>query len=376
MDQHPVPQNIASYEFRLVGDMTLKQFLELAAGLVIALMFYASGLPGYIKWPLVFISALLGVGLAFFPIEERPLEIWLMSFIKTIYSPTQYLWKKAPKKPEFLEERPARPPEAQIEKVTPADRLKMTEYLSTLPENRNFLDQKEEDFVNRVQNLFAISSFPPKLDKIVAQHPTPAPAVLPPSPTASAPSNVRKLSGPFVLEVDGDEGSIYVQPNKPEAEKIDLEEIKINYVPKNEPVETQTTAVEYTPRSQDLGPSGPPPLPYIPPPILFRERKPSLPAKFATEVPPPSIPTLPNIIAGTIVDPSGRLMENVILEIKDQYGNSARALRTNKIGQFRIATQLPNGSFDIVCEKEGYAFDNVRVELKGEIVQPIEIKAK
>jgi len=30
MEQHPIPQQISSYEFKLVGEMTLKQFLKAA----------------------------------------------------------------------------------------------------------------------------------------------------------------------------------------------------------------------------------------------------------------------------------------------------------------------------------------------------------
>lgn len=326
MDQHPVPQNIASYEFRLVGDMTLKQFIELASGLVVALLFYASGLPGYFKWPLVFVSSILGVGLAFLPIEERPLETWLMAFFKTIYSPTQYLWKKTPKKPEFLEERPAAAPEPPQPKITPQDRVKLTEYLSTLPENTNPLDQKETDFINQVQNLFSLSALPPKLDhKPIAAN------------TVTQTPNVRKLSGPFVLEIE------------------------------DGPVNTSNSFVSR---------SAPMPLPYIPPPVAVREPKPIQPARFAIDIPFPSIPTISNLLTGRLVDKEGRLIENVILEIKDQNGNPVRALRTNKIGQFQTVTQLANGPYEVVAEKEGYTFDPVRIELKGEIVQPIEMKAK
>ena len=31
-ESHPIPQQISSYQFRLVGDMTLKQFFQLARG--------------------------------------------------------------------------------------------------------------------------------------------------------------------------------------------------------------------------------------------------------------------------------------------------------------------------------------------------------
>ena len=71
MEQHPVPQQISSYEFRLVGDMTLKQFGQLAAGGILALFFYVSPLPGYFKWPLMIFSFFGGAAMAFLPFEEN-----------------------------------------------------------------------------------------------------------------------------------------------------------------------------------------------------------------------------------------------------------------------------------------------------------------
>src|SRR3989338_4380812 len=40
MDAHPVPQDVNSFQFRLIGDMTIKQFTYLASGLGIAYMLY------------------------------------------------------------------------------------------------------------------------------------------------------------------------------------------------------------------------------------------------------------------------------------------------------------------------------------------------
>src|SRR3989344_2028881 len=90
MEQHPVPQHISSYEFKLVGDMTLKQFFQLAGGVVISLIIYASPTTPVIKWPLVLFFAGIGAALAFLPIQERPLSVWLLAFIRAVYSPTQY----------------------------------------------------------------------------------------------------------------------------------------------------------------------------------------------------------------------------------------------------------------------------------------------
>ena len=102
MIEHPVPQNVTSYEFHLVGNMTLKQFLELAAGVLIAIGIYGSNLYPIIKWPLVGLFVLAGVAFAFLPINERPLDAWFLAFIRAIYNPTKYFWKRNSLKPEVF----------------------------------------------------------------------------------------------------------------------------------------------------------------------------------------------------------------------------------------------------------------------------------
>jgi hypothetical protein len=94
MEQHAIPQQISSYEFKLVGDMTLKQFAKAAIGIVIAVLIYKTKLLVIFKWPLMFVSGGLGLALAFIPFEDRPLDTWVISFLKSIYSPTIYTYKK------------------------------------------------------------------------------------------------------------------------------------------------------------------------------------------------------------------------------------------------------------------------------------------
>ena len=94
MEQHPIPQQISSYEFKLVGEMTLKQFLKAGGGIVIAFLINATGVVFFVRWPLMFLFGLGGLALAFVPFQDRPLETWLLSFIKSIYSPTVYTYKK------------------------------------------------------------------------------------------------------------------------------------------------------------------------------------------------------------------------------------------------------------------------------------------
>jgi hypothetical protein len=94
MEQHPIPQQITSYEFKLVGEMTLKQFAKAAGGVILALIIHASPLVFFIKWPLIIIFAAGGLALAFVPYQDRPLETWAAAFLKSIYSPTIYFYKK------------------------------------------------------------------------------------------------------------------------------------------------------------------------------------------------------------------------------------------------------------------------------------------
>ena len=69
MDQaHPIPQNVTSFEFKLVGDMTLRQFLYLAAGAGVAyvtFLLFAASAP-LLAWPIIVVSAGLIVLVGFF----------------------------------------------------------------------------------------------------------------------------------------------------------------------------------------------------------------------------------------------------------------------------------------------------------------------
>jgi hypothetical protein len=58
--QHAVPQNIMDVEFKLVGDLTMRQFSYL---IVFGLLAYFSSviIPGIFKWPIVMTLGLLAL---------------------------------------------------------------------------------------------------------------------------------------------------------------------------------------------------------------------------------------------------------------------------------------------------------------------------
>lgn len=95
MEQHPIPRQITTFEFKLIGFMTLRQFLYLA-------IFFPLGFVVFRLFPIPLINILLGVvvvvfglALAFLPINDRPLEVWIRNLIKRLNSPTQYFYHKA-----------------------------------------------------------------------------------------------------------------------------------------------------------------------------------------------------------------------------------------------------------------------------------------
>jgi hypothetical protein len=84
----------------------------------------------------------------------------------------------------------------------------------------------------------------------------------------------------------------------------------------------------------------------------------------------------PNVISGMVTDLQGKIIDNAIIEIKDKNHKPVRALKTNKLGQFAIATSLKEGQYIIEVDKDGYQFEPVIVQAQGEIIPPVLIKAK
>lgn len=322
MEQHPVPQHISSYQFRLVGDMTIKQFGMLASGCIIGLILYASPFAPIIKWPLIIISIALGVALAFLPVQERPLDQWIMAFVKAIFSPTQFAWKKQPKKLEIFKTT-SKKKLFRKAPTPPPDQKQLTEYLATLPtEPKSSLDQQEENFVKKAVNMFQLAKMP--------------------------------LSQPVV-----NVPPIQARPVQPALQVP-------KPTPKPKPFPPAKAKPIATPRKKQVV------LPEKP----GRPQKPKIEAKFGPELPFPARPSQPNTLVGMVLDQQNKIIEGVIIEIRDSRDIPVRALKTNKLGQFRSVTPLDNGKYEIEIEKEGYQFDTLKIKLTGEVVEPLKIHAK
>jgi len=336
MEEHPIPQEVSTYEFRLVGDMTIKQFMQVAAGALIALVLYSSHIAPYVKWPLIIISFLAGIALAFFPIEDRPLSKWIVLFIKAIYSPTIYVWDKNARKYDFFQPEPTGVP--QTGQVTAQVAAAQQPNQPQVPQSSpGKLDKKEQEFLSKVSSQFATPSQQP-----VQQIPTPQPF------------QPVKTDVPQTKNDQKDEKKIVV----PKTEKLKVEKQQ-----KDTPLDVSPKSKTQTNVGQQITP-------------IASQKISSKQATYSQEASPPSPPTRPNVIVGQVLSSEGKIIDGAILEIRDSDGRPVRALRSNRLGHFMIVTPLTNGKYEITTEKEGFNFDPVTFEAKDTIIPPIAIWAK
>ncbi|AKM83102.1 hypothetical protein A2422_04645 [Candidatus Woesebacteria bacterium RIFOXYC1_FULL_31_51] len=316
MEQHPIPQQISSYQFKLVGDMTLKQFFQVAGGCLVSLLFYSTPLHPIIKWPLILFFVLLGVALAFLPFEERPLEKWIVAFFRSIYSPTIYNWKKTIKPAVFFTE------------DAPAPEIKTTQALTASTESEpNKLEQAEKSFLSKISSLWTLAIPTKNTTASITQQASPI----------ANPTNPLNIPVQIPTVITRSAPKLFVEENK----------INPNSLIKEEAVGTINT--------EDKA-------------ITSNE------AEFSIDAAPPSPSIVVNTVVGQVMDENRKIIESAILEIKDLNGRPVRALRSNKAGHFIIVTPLANGRYEISTEKEGFTFEPVSFETKGEIIPPIAIK--
>lgn len=154
--QHPVPQNIMDVEFKLIGNLTMRQFSYL---LVFGLSSYLSlsRIPGLFRIPAALFFGLLALGLAFVPVGERGLDEWVVNFFKSINSPTQRKWLKEPQLPTaFLYDNLAIVQHEMITLAPTSSRRKLEEYLKfkSYDSAEDPLDIPEKSYVMKLKQIY------------------------------------------------------------------------------------------------------------------------------------------------------------------------------------------------------------------------------
>lgn len=315
VQQHPIPQNVTSYQFRLVGDMTLAQFLWLAGGIVIGVLFYSTGLPGFFKWPLVAIPVALGSAIAFVPVQGRPLDQWIIAFLKSIYQPTIYTWQKTEAPLPVMAQTPAVDTTPPV--VRPLSQVVNASAATTPPDSTH-------------------PHMVPKIHTLVREVPAPTPAAPPPR----QPIDIHHLS-------------------------------RIVYEPT--PV-TQADRQSPKPSPSAIKTPEPAPINQVPSQSAPISEKTVSKASFSTSLPIPRTPSIPNMVVGMTLTPEGKILESTVIDIRLN-GHTIRATKSNKLGQFMFAKPLDSAQYHITAEKAGFVFPVFNLPLEGKVIPPIKLQA-
>lgn len=514
VEQHSVPQHIASFEFKLFGNLTVRQFVTLAIPMSLAALIFFSGLPPLVRFILSGAIGLFGLFIALVPIGGRPFDKWVFSFIKAVLSPTQRVWIKEERLPEFLNVVVAPPAAVEIvpESITAQGRERLKNYLRSLPRGEvGPLDVKEQIAVERLglaQEAATASGReagrPPKtpilwptgsLPQITrAAHVSMARMSAAETettgyqgkmeeslPTIVAPINavpriadhakpyalpglekklrqvhrgetvqlVPRVKAQLASEANFTVESVipiktpdrqvklihgigktrarklhFAPPEGFDLSKLPIrgerrfeisEELKRRFTFNPESLfgeEKQNIKVEPAPHASEAGKSGgetkihkaqraPKEAHFVPKPKitttaasdvrLAPEEKEVLDSRISISGQPTQTSAMqadlnraqivplthvPNVMSGIVTTKDGEPVEKVILVVRDSHGIPVRALKTNKLGQFLSATPLPDGVYTVEVESELYHFAPFSINLTGQVVEPLEIKAE
>ncbi len=395
MREHPIPQDITGYKFHIIGSMTLKQFVEIALGVGLAGLIYVSNLPTPIKWALILFSVGLGGMVAFLPIEERPLDHWIITFIKTMYKPTQFFWKREAHVPDVFSYQQHLNTGAS-EDITvdfgPVRKERIKEYLTSVP---NVTDPSafEHEELQKMETILGFFS------SVHTQHTTTQKAALEKPQLGVRVRNLRpthqenvvyQTTQQTVLTNDmvntTQEGAdlapaqMYVQQQPTKQQKQVEDVAKEIAVPETELIlvadkEKQGAVHNHEEPTTAQDPLTAEQMTFMSDQGTTTATEAIRAAAFNANLPFPESPSEPNKLVGMVLSPNDDLIVNAIIEILKPNGRVVRAVKTNALGQFFITTPLSAGDYTLTVEKDGLTFEPLNISLTDQIVQPIEIRS-
>ncbi len=206
MEQHPIPRQITTFEFKLVGQLTVRQFLylALASGAAVSLFFLVPKIL-FLNFLAATIPVLFGIGFAFVPINDRPMELWVRNLIKRLTSPTQYYFRKHNRPPRIMMGITLPPKEVMLEYLKAKQKLEAYEFTSRSKNKReeimSGISDQTASKVDRVKTALQASKPQVKAPVVTVKQPLSAPVAQPADTTVSVKEEELAHS---VLPVGGD----------------------------------------------------------------------------------------------------------------------------------------------------------------------------
>lgn len=385
MENHPIPQDVTGFQFKLIGNMTVKQFAYIAACSIFAWIIFSSPLFILLKLPFVFISLVLGISLAFLPLEGRPFDLMLMLFIKSLFNPNQFLFQKEGL--HLFLTIPPRKKQTVVKKAEDSSKKKLEALLRSMPKGKkNKMDEKEMVFFESLGGIFngtLNAGSPPKVITMEEESEKPVEKkvekqeIMPNNNESEMELELEKEAIVLKKELEKvraeESGNQSAASGKTHEKVLDLERQLNEVLAQRESLERQLLTLKQKLTEQTANV-------FVPSQAKIKEETKNvrnIPKAMGKSIGLPIAPDVANLIIGIVKDPRGNVLPNILVEIKDKDGNPVRAFKTNGLGQFASATPLLNGVYTILFEDPGgkNKFDTVELTLSGEIIPVIEINS-
>lgn len=361
MDNHPIPQDVTGFQFRLIGDMTIKQFAYLAAGVILAWICLSLPIFFLAKLPLVLFFGGSGVLFAFIPIGGRPADTMILYFFKAVFSQTQYTYQATQAQPMQAQPMPTTmtggsPVKMDEKKEEKEEKVQLAQPAIPAAYEELFAKKEEkpaEQPVQQAPTMPTIGTTEDTNQNHIVQEATALTEALQEAKkeevVAKAGTEEAAEAHKKVADLETELQSLMTQKQALESRLMDLQK-QLQQKPQQvfTPTAAQPTATENV-------------------------RK--IPASMGKAVGTPFVTDVPNLIGGIVKDSRGNVLPNILIEVKDKDGNPVRAFKTNPLGQFASATPVINGVYTITFEDPNskQRFDTVELTANGEVLEPIEV---
>lgn len=379
MENHPIPQDVTGFQFKLIGEMTVKQFAYLAGAVILAWITFSLPIIFIIKFPLILLFLITGFSFSFIPIGGRPADVMFSYFIKDFFTPNQYLFQR--KGRQILPPVTYKKPDSYAKHPHSADsREKLKIYLNKLPQaQRNRLDEKESMYFSSVTGIFT-GNLPP-VPMTQPANPTPEEEQGLPISNEGNPEKeaLEKEALLIERELEAVKAQEAKQENPQTAHEVHQKAMELEIqlretLSQKAQLERELLSLQkkLETQKQDV---------YTPAVARLKEETQNvkqIPKSMTKKAGLPIMSDDPNLIAGIIKDPRGNVLPNILIEVKDKEGNPVRAFKTNGLGQFLSATPLLNGIYTVEFEDpEGKnKFDTIELVATGDILMPIEVTSQ
>lgn len=411
MDGHPIPRQITTFEFKLIGFMTLRQFLYLLVSLPIAYLVTQIFPIPLINWLLGILIAVAGIVTAFMPIKDKTLDVWIKLFWKRLQQPTQFYYHKKNDPLYFLKDLYfLADPHHMLAHVESKEKL--SQYLAMTKQRPRPNNQKKQvnSLLHTPSDVLQTSTAPvnavnaidpaspilpgsiPAPMPVPISPPTPVAVVTPPvfapthsaqyepvvepivtAPTAAVAPSVQSSPASPALESAPVPEPVPVPVTAPPVPVAPSEPV-VGSVPMSQPQMTVEVTPEPIPEPVVI-----PPTPTQPASANLPQTQPYIAPQTVSTIPQPTIipPTEP-FFAGVVKTAKRIPLPGVLIYVKDGQGSPVRILKTNPHGVFATYQPLMPGeyTFEIKDPNGTYFFDTMKHTIKEKNTEPFEFQSK